>query len=148
VNGRLPCLLAALLASGLALAGCGSSLSKDTYLSRGDAICKQTAAAEAKVTAPAKGNLPATATYLRTSANLIDAELARLRKLSKPKGDGGRLGDLLSREGDAIATLRRAATAAAAGQQTTADTLFNQAEGELSDVGAGLRDYGFTVCGT
>jgi hypothetical protein len=145
VSGRL----AALLASGLVLACCGSSgLSKDTYVSRGDAICKQTGAAEAKLKAPPKGNLPATATYLRSSANLIDAELAKLNKLSKPKGDGERLGDLLSREGDAIATLRKAATAGAAGQQTKADSLFTQGEGELSDVGAGLRDYGFTVCGT
>lgn len=95
-----------------------------------------------------KGNLKATATYLRTSADLIDAELSKLRKLSKPKADRGRLGDLLSREGDAISTLRRAATAADAGQQSTADTLFTQAQGELSDVGAGLHDYGFTVCGT
>jgi hypothetical protein len=147
-GARLLSLPAALLASGLVIAGCGSSLSKDSYLSRGDAICKQTGAAQAKVKAPAKGNLPATAAYLRSSANLIDAELSQLRKLSKPKGDGGRLGDLLSREGDAIATLRKAATAADGGQQTTADTLFTQAEGELSDVGAGLRDYGFTVCGT
>ena len=141
--------LVALLASAAVIAGCGSSaLSKDSYLSKGDAICKQTGAAEAKVKAPAKGNLPATATYLRTSANLIDAELSQLRKLHKPKGDSGRLGDLLSREGDAIATLRKAANAAAAGRQSTADSLFTQAEGELSDVGAGLQDYGFTVCGT
>ncbi len=141
--------LVALLASALVIAGCGSSgLSKDTYISRGDAICKQTGTAEAKLKAPPKGNLPATATYLRSSANLIDAELAQLRKLAKPKGDGERLGDLLSREGDAITTLRKAATAAAAGQQTNADTLFTQGEGELSDVGAGLHDYGFTVCGT
>jgi cytochrome c556 len=140
---------AALLASGLLMASCGSSgLSKDTYLSKGDAICKQTGTAEAKLKAPPKGNLPATATYLRSSANLIDAELTKLRKLAKPKGDGERLGDLLSREGDAIATLRKAATAAAGGQQASADTLFTQAEGELSDVGAGLRDYGFIVCGT
>jgi hypothetical protein len=133
----------------MVIAGCGSSaLSKDTYLSKGDAICKQTGAAEAKIKAPPKGNLPATATYLRTSANLIDAELSKLRKLSKPKGDGERLGDFLSREGDAITTLRKAASAAAAGQQSTADSLFTQAEGELSDVGTGLQDYGFTVCGT
>jgi cytochrome c556 len=148
-GGRLSSLLAALLASGLVIAGCGSSsLSKDTYLSRGDAICKQAGTAEAGLKAPPKGNLPATATYLRSSATLIDSELAKLRKLAKPKGDGGRLGDLLSREGDAIATLRKAAAAAAASQQTSADALFTQAEGELSDVGAGLRDYGFTVCGT
>lgn len=63
--------------------------------------------------------------------------------------NGGRLGDLLSRQGDAIATLRRAASAAAAGgQQKSAADLFTQAQGELSDVGAGLRDYGFAVCGT
>ena len=147
-GARVRCLPAALLASGLVITGCGSSaLGKDTYLSRGGAICKQTGTAEAKLTAPPKGNLLATATYLRSSANLIDAELAKLRKLAKPKGDGARLGDLLSREGDAITTLRRAATASA-GQQSTADSLFAQAEGELSDVGAGLRDYGFTVCGT
>jgi hypothetical protein len=138
----------ALVASGLVIAGCASAPSKDTYISRGDAICKLTATAEDKVKAPPKGNLAATATYLRSSANLVDQELTKLRKLSKPKGDGERLGDLLSREGDAIASLRKAATAADAGQQTTADTLFTQAEGELSDVGAGLHDYGFTVCGT
>jgi hypothetical protein len=140
---------AALVFSALVLAGCGSSaLSKSAYVSKGDTICKQTGAAEAKVKAPPKGNLAATATYLRASANLIDSELAQLRKLAKPKGDGQRLGDLLSREADAISVLRRAATAAAAGQQSNADALFKQAQGELSDVGAGLNDYGFTVCGT
>lgn len=71
----------------LVLAGCASAPSKDTYLDRGDAICKQTAAAAAKVTLPRKGNLPATATYLRTSADLIDAELHKLRKLSRPSGE-------------------------------------------------------------
>jgi cytochrome c556 len=129
-------------------AGCASAPSQDTYISRGDAICKQTTAAQAKLKAPAKGNLPATATYLRASADLIDKELSQLRKLSRPKGDGERLGDLLSREGDAIATLRRAADAASKGQQRSADDLFAQGEGELSDVGAGLRDYGFAFCGT
>jgi hypothetical protein len=137
------------MASAAVIAGCGSSsLSKSTYVSRGDAICKKTGTAEAKVKTPAKGNLAATATYLRSSADLIDAELSKLRKLAKPKGDGQRLGDLLSREADAITTLRSAATAAAAGQRTKADTLFTQAQGELSDVGTGLTDYGFTVCGT
>ena len=140
---------AALLAVALVVAGCGSSsLSKDAYLTKGDAICKQTGAAEAKLKAPPKGNLQATATYLRQSADLIDTELSQLRRLAKPKADRGRLTDLLSREGDAITTLRRAATAADAGQQSTADSLFSQAQGELSDVGAGLHDYGFTVCGT
>ncbi len=138
-----------LLASGLLIAGCGtSSLSKAAYISKGDTICKQTGTAEAKIKAPAKGNLKATAVYIRASADLIDGELSKLRKLAKPKADKGRLNDLLSREGDAIATLRRAATAADAGDQKTADTLFSQAEGELSDVGTALQDYGFTVCGT
>jgi hypothetical protein len=141
--------LVVLLAAALVIAGCGSSaLTKDAYVTKGDAICKQTGAAEAALKTPAKGNLKATATYLRRSADLIDAELAKLRKLAKPKADRGRLGDLLSREGNAITTLRRAATAADAGQQTTADSLFKQAQGELSDVGAGLHDYGFAVCGT
>jgi hypothetical protein len=102
----------------------------------------------AKVKVPPKGDLPATASYLRNTANLIDAELQKLRKLSRPSGDGGRLGDLLSREGDAVATLRKAASAAEAGQQKPADDLFTRAQGELSDVGAGLHDYGFDVCGT
>lgn len=141
--------LVVLLASALMIAGCGSSaLSKDAYVTKGDAICKQTGTAEATLKAPGKGNLKATATYLRQSADLIDAELAQLRKLAKPKADRVRLGDLLSREGDAVATLRRAATAADASQQTTAESLFKQAQGELSDVGAGLHDYGFAVCGT
>jgi cytochrome c556 len=135
-----------LLAGGLA--GCASAPSADTYISRGDAICKQTAAAEAKLKGPPKGNLPATAAYLRSSATLIDNELTQLRKLSKPSRDRERLSDLLSREGDAIATLRRAADAAAKGQQASANSLFAQGEGELSDVGAGLQDYGFNVCGT
>lgn len=130
------------------MAGCGSSPSVDTYVSRGDAICKQTAAAQAKLKAPPKGDLPATARYLRSSADLIDRELTQLRKLSRPSGDGQRLGDLLSREGDAIATLRRAAAAADSGQQKPAADLFAQGQGELSDVGAGLHDYGFTICGT
>jgi hypothetical protein len=138
-----------LLVAALVIAGCGSSsLSKDAYVSKGDAICKQTGAAVAKLKAPPKGNLKATASYLRQSADLIDTELTKLRKLAKPKADRGRLSDLLAREGDAIATLRRAATAADAGQQTTADSLFSQGQGELSDVGTGLSDYGFTVCGT
>lgn len=139
-----------LLVAGLliALPSCGSSVNKDTYIGRGDAICKQTATAQAKLSAPAKANLPATGRYLTSSADLIDKELAQLRKLSRPSGDGGRLGDLLSREGDAIATLRRAAAAASANQQKPANSLLTQAQGELSDVGAGLRDYGFSVCGT
>ncbi len=138
----------ALLAGAFVVAGCGSSPSRDTYVSRGDAICKTTAAAQAKLKAPAKGNLPATARYLTASADLVDKELAQLRQLSRPNGDGQRLGDLLSREGDAIATLRRAAAAAARGLQKSADDLLTQGQGELSDVGAGLRDYGFTICGT
>jgi cytochrome c556 len=133
---------------GVSAGGCASAPSQDTYISRGDAICKQTTAAQAKLKAPAKGNLPATAAYLRASTALIDTELSQLRKLSKPHGDRERLADLLSREGDAIATLRRAADAAAKGQQQSADDLFAQGEGELSDVGAGLHDYGFVVCGT
>ena len=145
----MPCRPAiALLAGALTLAGCGSSPSAETYISRGDAICKTTAAAQAKLKAPAKGDLPATARYLTASADLVDKELAQLRKLSRPSGDGQRLGDLLSREGDAIATLRRAAAAAAQGQQKPADDLLTQGQGELSDVGAGLHDYGFTICGT
>ena len=138
-----------MIAAVAVLVGCGSSaLGKSTYISRGDAICKSTGAAVGKVKAPPKGDLAATARYLRTSADLIDAELAKLRKLGKPKGDGQRLGDLLSRESDAISVLRRAANAAAAGERSDADALFTQAQGQLSDVGAGLRDYGFTVCGT
>ena len=132
----------------ISAAACASAPSQDTYLSRGDAICKQTTAAQAKLKAPAKGNLPATATYLRASTALIDTELSQLRKLKRPHGAGERLGDLLSREGDAITTLRRAADAAGKGDQKSADALFAQGEGELSDVGAGLRDYGFNICGT
>jgi cytochrome c556 len=130
------------------VAGCASAPSPDTYISRGDAICKQTTTAQAKLKVPAKGNLPATATYLRASADLVDKELTALRKLSRPSGAGERLGDLLSRERDAIAILRRAADAAAKGQQQSAQDLFAQGEGELSDVGAGFHDYGFNVCGT
>jgi cytochrome c556 len=151
VPRRLPPLLTTGLVAvllGISAAGCASAPSQDTYLSRGDAICKQTTAAQAKLKAPAKGNLPATAAYLRASADLIDKELSQLRKLKRPHGAGERLGDLLSREGDAIATLRHAADAAGKGQQSSADALFAQGEGELSDVGAGLRDYGFSICGT
>jgi hypothetical protein len=133
---------------GVSVAACGSAPSQDTYLSRGDAICKQTSTAQAKLKAPPKGNLPATAAYLRASTALIDTELTQLRKLSRPSGAKQRLGDLLSREGDAIAILRRAADAAAKGNSQSAQDLFAQGEGELSDVGAGLRDYGFNVCGT
>ena len=145
---RLPAtvLLVVLLAAGAV--GCAGVPSQDTYISRGDAICKQTTAAQAKLKAPPKGNLPATAAYLRASTALIDTELTHLRKLTRPSGAKERLGDLLSREGDAIAILRRAADAAAKGQQPSADSLFAQGEGELSDVGAGLHDYGFNVCGT
>jgi hypothetical protein len=141
----MSCVLTGLVLLG---AGCGSSPDRDNYISRGDAICKQTTAEQAKLTAPAKGNLPATARYLRAGADLIDKELTQLRKLSRPSGDRERLGDLLTREGDAIATLRRAADAATKGDQKTAEDLFTQGEGELSDVGAGLRDYGFNACGT
>lgn len=132
----------------LVLGACGSAPSKDTYVSRGDAICKQAAAAQAKLKVPAKGDLTATARYLKSSTDLIDSELSKLRKLAKPSGDGGRLGDLLAREGDAIATLRKASTAAADRRQQEAKTLFDEGQSELSDVGAGLRDYGFNVCGT
>ena len=131
---------------GTLVVACGSSPSAQTYISRGDAICKTTAAAQAKLKTPAKGDLPGTARYLTASADLVDKELAQLRKLARPKGDGQRLGDLLSREGDALATLRKAAAAAAKGQP--ADDLLTQGQGELSDVGAGLHDYGFTICGT
>ena len=121
------------------IAGCGSSaLSKDTYLSRGDAICKQTGAAEAKLKAPPKGNLPATATYLRSSADLIDAELAKLRKLAKPKGDGSGWATC----SPARATRSRRCAARPLPPPTASRAaptqLFTQAEGELSDVGAGL----------
>jgi cytochrome c556 len=145
-----PPLLTALLAVTIAAGAtaCSSVPSQDTYLSRGDAICKQTTAAQAKLKAPAKGNLPATAIYLRASTALIDTELTQLRKLTRPAGAKERLGDLLSRERDAISTLRRAADAAAKGDGQSAQGLFAQGEGELSDVGAGLRDYGFNVCGT
>lgn len=142
---------AALVTLGVILLGitaCGSSPSKDDYINRGDAICKQTTAAEAKLKAPPKGDLRATARYLQASTDLIDAEVQKLKKLSRPSGDSGRLGDLLSREDDAIATLRKSAKAAAAGNQKSADALFQQGEGELSDVAAGLHDYGFDVCGT
>lgn len=131
-----------------AVTACGSAPSKDTYISRGDAICEQTAAAQAKIKAPAEGNLPGTASYLRQSADLVGQEVGKLRKLDRPAGDSGRLGDLLGREADAVAVLRKAATAAAKGDRKTADSLLSQAQGELSDVGAGLRDYGFGICGT
>jgi len=130
------------------LTACGSAPSKDDYISRGDAICKQTTTAQAKVKAPAKGDLPGTARYLQTSANLIDGGLQQLKKLSRPSGDSGRLGDLFSREADAITTLRNAAKAASAGDQKSADALFQQGKNELSDVAAGLNDYGFDVCGS
>lgn len=134
--------------TGALVAGCGSSVSKDDYISRGDAICKQTNTAQAQLKAPAKGDLPATARYLTASAALVDKQLVQLRKLAKPSQDKGRLGDLLGREGDAIATLRKAADAARRGEQASADALFKQGQGELSDVAAGLTDFGFTVCGT
>jgi cytochrome c556 len=145
-----PPLLTALLAVTIAAGAtaCASTPSQDTYLSRGDAICKKTTSAQAKLKAPAKGNLPATAAYLRASTALIDTELTQLRKLTRPSDAKERLGDLLSRERDAISTLRRAADAAAKGDGQSAQDLFAQGEGELSDVGAGLRDYGFNVCGT
>ncbi len=95
-----------------------------------------------------EGQPAGTAAYLRQSADLIDVELAKLRKLAKPKADRERLSDLLSREGDAIAVLGASGHRSDAGSAETADTLLNQAQGELSDVGAGLHDYGFTVCGT
>ena len=146
----MPPLRAAYLLVGatILLTACGSSVSKDGYLSRGDAICKQTTAAQAKLKTPAKGDLAATARYLRASADLVDKQLAQLRKLSEPSADKGRLDDLLTREGDAIATLRKAADAASRGESASADQLFKQGQGELSDVAAGLTDYGFTVCGT
>ncbi len=137
-----------LAACAAAAVSCGSAPSHDDYLSRGDAVCKQTAAAQAKLKTPPKNDLKALATYIRASANLIDDELGKLRKLSTPSGDGERLGDLLNREGDAIDTLRQAATAADRNDRKTAGDLYTQAQGELSDVGAGLRDYGFNVCGT
>jgi hypothetical protein len=130
------------------LIGCGTSISKDSYLERGDAICKQAASAQAKLKAPAKGDLAATARYLRASAGFIDQELSALRKLGTPSGDGERLRDLLGRESDAIATLRAAAGQAEAKRQKQASQLFTQAQNELADVGAGLRDYGFSVCGS
>ena len=50
--------LVVLLASALVIAGCGSSaLSKDAYITKGDAICKQTGAAQAKLKAPREGQL-------------------------------------------------------------------------------------------
>lgn len=128
--------------------GCGSSPSRDDYISRGDTICKDTATAQAKLPTPPKDNLPALAKYIRASAQLIDAELSKLRGLSKPSGDSDRLDDLLSREGQAVDTLRKAAAAADRHDTKGANALYTQAQGEFSDVGAGLRDYGFNVCGT
>jgi cytochrome c556 len=132
----------------VAACGSGAGIAKDDYLKRGDAICTRTAAAQAKLKAPSEGDLPGTAGYLRASAALIDTEIAQLRKLGTPSGDATRLHDLLQRESDAVAVLRRAASAADAEQQKQASDLLDQAKAALGDIGTGLRDYGFGVCGT
>ena len=142
--------LVALLASGLLIAGCGSSsLEQGRLHQQGDAICKQTGAAVGKAQGSPKGNLKATATYLRASADLIDAELAKLRKLAKPKADErpARRSALPRRRRDLHAAARRRRR-----RRRPADSrrhpLHRRPRASSPTSEPACSDYGFTVCGT
>lgn len=96
-------LLSTLLLSMLtlaALAGCGGGepqLTKTQFIRQADAVCKQAAAEQRKLAAQHKGEVVSgnLAAVIAVFVPPMERELRRLRALSPPQADEGRVGAML-----------------------------------------------------
>jgi hypothetical protein len=141
-TGALVLVLLMVVAAG---AGCGR-LSKKDYVTKANAICRQTNATVAKQPVPNKADVGATAEYLRDNATLLTTEANQIDALKAPKQDAPRLHDVFNRQRDGLSILQTAANQFALGDSDLSQATANNANTELNTVKQDLQAYGLTDC--
>lgn len=126
------------------LAGCGAS--KEDYIAKADAICRETNAEAAKTPTPDPKDTRATAEFLRTTSKLLIAQADRLDRLDAPEQDEPRLRDVLRRQRDALGQLQVAANQYQLLDANNAQITANNANSALLEVRQDFEGYGFQDC--
>lgn len=137
-----------LTAALLSTSACGGDdgLSKEEFISQGDAICSQLEKDTDAIPEPTEE--AAFAPFITQVIDLVKGARTDFAALDAPEDGEQVKQQLLDSIDTSIATAEGAATAAEQGDIVTAGDLLTQAaeEGAVSDQAA--RDYGFKTCGS
>lgn len=136
-------IVVALLAAGLALAGCGGeeTLSKQELIAAGDALC-----AKADREAEALGE-PRTVSDVERLTGVFDTMVSDFGGLEPPSRDRARIVSMLRDFDRGITRVGAVARRAIAGGQEPEMVQAPEGWRLLERAGAAARDYGFDVCG-
>jgi hypothetical protein len=138
-------LLALPLAVLVGTAGCGGAPSKSRFLTKADGICRTDNAPLASLKTPS--SFPELADAARTLASATDAQVPRLRRLSRPSGAKAQTDSVFNALGG-VATAARSLQAAAAKNDDKGTAQAANEMGATSKQAAdGAKAYGFTNCG-
>lgn len=127
--------------TGASTPGLATPLSKSEFISQGDAICEETAAAVANIDASD------TKDQAEQELEYTDSELDQLRSLTPPESDQATLDDFFSSLEDLIGALEKESLAADRDDATA----LTEAQTEIDSAKSAVRDaadaYGFKQCG-
>jgi hypothetical protein len=145
--------LGALVALGVAalVAGCGGGgggdrLSKEEYIAKADAICKE---ADDKITALGEPQSFEELANLASEAVTIgEEELSALRALQPPEADEATLNSAYELIGRQLEIAGQIAAAAKEGDQAKIQELIDQATPLQDEARKIAEDYGLTECGS
>jgi hypothetical protein len=128
----------------LAVAGCGSSVTKQDIVTRGDAICANTLRQVRAVPAPTGTSTTSLAAYYARVAPIIGSEAAAVRKLPRPPQDERALNSWISSVTLVASYYRALANAARLGDRQAIATADAALRG--SDAATLAGRYGLRVC--
>jgi len=124
------------------------ALSKAGYIAQSDAICRSSSAALSKLQPPADpSDGHATAAYLRSAAQGVRAEMARLDALGAPPSDAATLAKLHTAQTAATNQLAAAAADYAAGHAAAGMAQLKPLAAGAQTLENAWQSYGFKTCG-
>ncbi|MEO8091611.1 MAG: hypothetical protein ABI726_02735 [bacterium] len=127
--------------TGASTGGLATPLSKSEFISQGDAICEETAAAVANIDAAD------TKEQAEQELDYTNSELDQLRSLTPPESDQATLDDFFSSLEDLIGALEKESLAADRDDATALAEAQAEIDSATSAVLEAAADYGFKKCG-
>ena len=138
--------LATALALAAALGGCGSEVSKESFVTKADGACGPGNGTVAAVAKPS--NLPELATAAATVATTADAQAEALRQLDPPGDDKAIVTGVIGALAEVGAPARALQEAAGKTDDKVTAQAANDLKAKVDAAAVQAQAYGLTACGT
>ena len=138
-------LVIALIAGGLALLFSGGGVSKDDFIAKADAICRETGEQTSALDAPT--DLTSTGEFFSTVTPILLKETSDIKALETPEEDVETLNDWIATQEELADIFQEATDAANSGDQEGFDAAFTEANAVQAESSSLATQYGFRICG-